>query len=246
MGRPILIDKENDISVHQPSIKEVVNLGEDYFSKLTLPFVITTDAIFNGAENEEELNEKFSIFDLFFIKGENGKTILDDSVFGGQVALDVLKESLMYFLRANDIRILEKRQKVVVNNVYMIDKDNFKNLRNAVQSVLGRKDIEVDKPPKNMNKRQKDIWFKLQKGRRRRAEKEALYLQDLINFTSYGGKSYIPLREIEEMTYFQLNNAYKSVMGVDSYHTGIQYKLSQKYDVKDDIKHWTETIKIGK
>jgi hypothetical protein len=33
---------------------------------------------------------------------------------------------------------------------------------------------------------------------------------------------------------------------MDAYNIGMGYKLSQKYDVKDDIKHWTETLKIGK
>lgn len=246
MGRPIPVSKEHGIYVRQPLVKEVVDVGEDEFQQLLLPFILTTDAIFNGAENEEELIEKFHVFDLFFMKTESGKTILDSSVFNGENALEVLRNSLSYFLQSDEIRILENRQKIIINNSYLIDKDEFDKLRKIIQSILGRGDIEFEKPPKDMTKRQKDIWFKLQKGRRRKAEREAIYLQDLINFTSFGGTSYIPFKEIDEMTYFQLHNAYKSIMGVDSYRTGIQYKLSQKFEVKDDIKHWAETIKIGK
>jgi hypothetical protein len=97
-----------------------------------------------------------------------------------------------------------------------------------------------------MNKRQKDIWFKLQKGRKRSAERNAIYLQDMVNFISFGGNSYISTEQIDNMTYYYLQNAYKSVVGMDAFNLGMGYKLSQKFDVKDDIKHWTETIKIGK
>lgn len=245
MGRKIVVDKEKDIAVRQPKISDVVDMGENEYNELVLPYVLTTESIFNGVENEEELINRFHFFELFFIKVENGGTILDN-VFNGKSALDVLSDSIQYFLDADDIKILEKRQKIIVNDSYMIDKDEFDRIRKVIQGVVGRGDVEVEKPPKNMTKRQKDIWMKLQKGRRRNAEKNAVYLQDMINFTAFGGSSYIPFDKIDEMSYFQLMNAYKSIVGMDAYNMGMQYKLSQKFDVKDDIKHWTDTIKIGK
>lgn len=245
MGRPILVDEDSQTYVYQPSMKEVVDMGEDLFQSLIMPYILTTDAVFTGADNEEELVRKWSIFELFFLKGDEGTTILDKAVFNSEGALEVLKHSLSYFLRADDIKVLEKRQKIVVNKSYLIDKNEFENLRKVIQGVLGRKDIEVEKPPKNMTKRQKDIWEKLQKGRRRKAEKDAVHLQDIANYVSFGGTSYIAPREIDEMTYFQFYNAYKSIIGMDTYRTAMQYKLSEKFDVKDDIKHWLETLKIG-
>lgn len=246
MGRDIVIDKESGTKIYQPLVRDVVDMGEDEFQTLIMPFILTTDAIFNGAENEDELNEKYDVFDLFFLKGENGKTLLDDAIFNGKSATESLVESIKYLTHADDIRILEMRQKLVVNDSYLIDKNEFNKIRKIVQDVLGRGDIQVEKPPKHMGKRQKDIWFKLQRGRRRKAEKEAVYLQDLINYTSFGGTSYIPFKDIDMMTYFQLHNAYKSIVGVDAYRTGLQYKVSQKYEIKEDIKHWSESIKIGK
>jgi hypothetical protein len=244
MGRPITLDKDNDVKIHQPLISEIVDFGEDDFNTYTMPFVITTNSVFNGIENEEEFIQQYHIFDLFFIKLENGGTLLDN-IFGRN-ALEVLRESLEYFIRADEIRILEKRQKIVVNNSYMIDKNEFDILRKVIQDVTGRKDVEVEKPPKNMTKRQADIWRKLQKGRKRTAEKNAIYLQDMISYTSLGGKSYISLDQIDRMTLFQFHNTYKSIMGKDAFDIGMGYKLSQKFEVKDEIKHWTETLKIGK
>jgi hypothetical protein len=245
MGRPIEVNKENKVYVHQPLVSDIVDIGEDEFNTLILPYVLTTESVFNGVENEEELIERFHFFDLFFIKTNEEKSLLDN-VFGGKKSLEFLEETLMFFLKADEIRILENRQKVVVNNSYLIDKDEFDKIRKAIQAVVGRKDVEVEKPPKNMSKRQKDIWFKLQKGRKRKAERDAIYLQDIINFSAYGGSSFIPFDRIDKMTYFQLQNTYKSVLGKDSFNVGMGYKLSEKFEVKEDIKHWTETLKIGK
>lgn len=245
MGRPIVVNEEHQIKVHQPMVREVIDLGEDEFGNLVLPFVLTTESVFNGVENEDELIEKFHIFDLFFTEVEEGKTILDN-VFHGRNSLEMLKESLMYFLRADDIRVLHKMQKLVVNNSYLIDKKEFDRIRKAIQEVCGRKDIQVEKPPKNMTKRQQDVWKKLQRGRKRTAERQAVYVQDMINFVSFGGASYISPKDIEDMNHYYFQNAYKSVVGMDAFRIGMSYKLSQKFDVKDEVKHWTETLKIGK
>lgn len=245
MGRPIVISQEHDIKVHQPKINIIVDYGESEFGDMALPFIITTESVFNGLENEEELISKYHIFELFFVKIDEEKNLLD-SVFGGRSSLEVLKNSLEFFLQTDNIRILENRMKVLINDSYIMGNEEFDTIRKAIQAVTNRKDVEVEKPPKNMTKRQKDIWLKLQKGRKRTAERNAIYLQDIINFVSFGGSSYISTEQIDNMTYYYLHNAYKSIVGIDTYNISMQYKLSQKYDVKDEIKHWTETLKIGK
>jgi len=245
MGRPILFDKENDLYVRQPTIGEIVDLGEDGFNQLIMPMTLTNESVFGGLEKEEELKAEFHIYDLYFAQIEENVFVLD-SVFGGKSALGVLKESLSYFLQTDDIEFLIHRKKIVINSNFLLDKKGFMNLRTIIQGITNKSDIEVDKPPKNMTEKQKDIWAKLQKGRRRKAEKDATYLQDLIGYVSFGGTTYIPLDHIEKMTYYQFSNAYKSIMGVDAFRTGMSYKLSQKFDVKDEIKHWTESLKIGK
>lgn len=244
MGRPILFNEEHNLYVRQPLIEEVVDLGEAMFNDLLLPFTLTSEAVFNGQDNGDELASKYTIFDLFFTQVEDGVYILDNA-FGGKSALGVLKASLSYFLQTDNIQFLMHRKKIGIND-FVMDQAEFMKLRSLIQGVTNRKDIEYEKVPKNMTERQKDIWRKLQAGRRRKAEREAIYLQDLINFTHLGGTSYIPLREIDKMTYFQLSNAYKAIMGKDSFNIGMGYKLSYKFDVKDDIKHWTETLRIGK
>ncbi|MEH7209607.1 AMP-binding protein [Priestia megaterium] len=244
MGRSILFNKEHSLYVHQPLMRDIVDMGEDQFNDLLLPFTLTSEAVFNGQDNGDELASKYTVFDLFFAQVEDGVYILD-SVFGGKSALGVLEASLSYFLQTDNIQFLMHRKKIVVND-FVVDQAEFMKLRSIIQGVANRKDVEFEKVPKNMTDRQKGIWAKLQAGRKRKAEREAVYLQDLINYTSNGGTSYISYKEIDNMTYFQLANTYKSIMGKDSFNVSMGYKLSYKYDVKDEIKHWSETLRIGK
>ncbi|PGA05682.1 AMP-binding protein [Bacillus mycoides] len=245
MGRQMEVSKENGIFAHQPRVNEIVDMGEDEFNNLILPFTINTEIVFNGMEGEEELADRFHIFDLFFLEIEEGKSVLD-GVFGGKKSTDLLSDSLRYFLKVDDINVLENRKKIIVNNSYIIDKDEFDRIKQIIQSIVVREDIKVEKAPKNMTPRQKEIWTKLQKGRKRTAEKSAIYLQDIVNYTAFGGTTFIPLEQIDKMTYYQLYNAYTSVIGKDSFNISMGYKLSEKFDMKDAIKHWTETMKIGK
>lgn len=244
MGRSILFNKEHSLYVHQPLIRDVVDMGEDEFNDLILPFTLTSEAVFNGQDNGDELASKYSIFDLFFAQVEEGVYILDN-VFGGKSALGVLEDSLSYFLKTDNIQFLMHRKKIVINE-FVMDQSEFTKLRSLIQGVVNRKDIEFERVPKNMTERQKDIWMKLQAGRRRKAQREAVYLQDIINYTSNGGASFIPYKEIDNMTYYQLANTYKSIMGKDTFNVSMGYKLSYKFDVKDEIKHWSETLRIGK
>lgn len=244
MGKDIPVSEEHNIAVRQPRISEVVDMGEEKLNQVILPFILNTDIIFGNSDKEEELNAQFDIFDLFFVETEDGKMLLDNIL--GERTIDALVESLKYFLDVEEVRVLSKRKKIVINNAYLIDAEQFRIIRKVVQEVMNRKEIEVEKPPKNMSERQRDIWIKLQRGRKRSAEKNALHLQDIINYTSFGGSYYISFNEIENMTYYQLQNAYKSVIGKDSFDIGMGYKLSQKFDVKDEIKHWTDSLKIGK
>ncbi len=244
MGRPIEYSKDHKLFVHQPTISEIVDMGENEFNERLLPFTLTSEAVFNGQDNAEELSLKYSIYELFFTQVEDDVFILDN-VFGGKSALGVLKDSLSYFLQTDNIQFLMNRKKIGVDD-FVVDEEEFMRLRKLIQGVTSRTDVEIENIPKNMTKRQRDIWDKLQAGRRRTAEREALYLQDMINFTSFGGSTYIPLDQIDRMTYYQLFNAYKSVMGKDAFQIGMGYKLSYKFDVKDQIKHWSEALKIGK
>ncbi len=244
MGKPILINEETKTHIHHPLVSDIVDMGEEDYQNICLPYILTKDAIFGNLANSKSLSEKYGLLQLFFIEVGEGKRLLD-MMFDGD-SLEVLKNSLSYFLKTDEIRLLVRQQKIVVKEKYLIDESEFQKIRKIIQSVIDKSDIEVEKPPENMSPRQEDIWKKLQEGRRRKAEKERIYMQDIVNIVSFGGNNYIPKDVIGNMHYFELSNAYKSITKMDIYKTKLLYHISPKFESKDEFEHWSKELKIGK
>lgn len=244
-GEDIILNE--NARVHQPTVKDIVRIGESRFNKMILCYTLTTSVIFGGLDNGDKFIDRFNMFDLFFLKDENNYCLLDSLMQTN--ALELLLDSLSLFLgvKKEDIQVLENRAKIVVSNSYLIDNNEFNKLRKVVQALTLSEDLEPEEVPKNMTARQLDIYNKLKAGRERKKKREALYLPDFIRFAKYGGKSYISKKEILEMTYYELRTSYQNIMNVESYLINTMYATSMKYDMKpDELKHWSETIRIRK
>ena len=234
--------------VKQPTIDEVAMMEEGEFDNYVAPFILTIDSLFDNEEEAEKIKSEFTLFQLFFHKIDDTKHLLD-SVFGGRNTLEFIRDVLAFFLDIDksSITILEKRKKFAIQDEgreLVIDDMNFDKLRRIVQAIVSREDVEVERPPKNMTSRQKDIWTKLQAGRKRREKREAMSMADIINIVWMGGRSYISLEDVSKMTYFQLRKAYGNTITRDNFDMSMGYKLSQKFDVKDEVKHWAKDFKV--
>lgn len=230
----------DQLSIIQPTVNKIIDIGEVQFSKYVLPFVMTLDFIFEESFDTSQLD----MFELFFEKGEGESKALD-GVFGKD-SVEALLESIVFFSNAtmDDIKVMKHRKRIIIKD-YVLSKENFAEFRKVIQAICVKKDIEAERPPKNMSKRQADIWNKIQAGRKRKALKESVKIEDMANFICHCGQSYIDPLDVLKMKYYQFHNAYLSVVSMDSYHTMTAYKLSQKYDFKDDVPHWTKTMKLN-
>lgn len=239
-GRDIPLDDK--ISIKQPRILEIIDIGEDKFNKYILPYTINLSLLFDDDVDTSNID----VYELFFTEdgGEGGSKVLDGLL--GEDSINLLVESLSFFtgVDIDRIKVLKNRRKIIIDESYILDKQSFIEFRKLIQAICVRKDLEVEKPPKKMTDRQRDIWSKLQEGRRRKAMKESLKIEDMANFISYCGNTHIPTESLLSMTFYQFNNAYTATISMDNYRTMMEYKLSQKYDVKDEVKHWTKTMRV--
>ena len=233
-GRPIPLDEK--ISIIQPKLGQIIDMGDRYDNYL-LPYTITLDTIFDDTSVIGDL----TLFELFFEKFDDETYVLQGAFNNNPIEL--LSESITFFT-GQEVKILENRKKVIIGDSYILDKVNYEHFRKIIQAVSTRKDLVVEKMPKGLSERRKDIWLKIQEGRRRKAQRESLGLEDIANVICFGGSSYISLDEIMNMTYYQFFNAYKSILGKDSYFIALQYKVSQKYEYKEELAHWSKDMKI--
>jgi hypothetical protein len=218
--------------IHQPSIKEILEYGESEFYNLITPFIITKD--FLGVPED---NMEFSIYDyILYI------THIRENFF----------DAISYFMKINkeeDIKIYPNENNeiiIIVKERSMITKENFDDISNIILQICMVKKQKPEKIPKFKNDRQRDIYIKLMEGRKRKSMEEAMSLADVINNVCHGGESFIPYREVIEMTMYQLYNSLGSIITKDAYNREYQKYIGGADPEDLDIKmHWSKKLKIN-
>ena len=216
--------KFNDILIYQITLDEILDYNMEKYNMLLLPFLVDVDDL-NIPEEVQDIN----IFDILTVNSEN---------------LSMLLDSISFFCKTNEIAFDEQKQVLYIGNGY-IDKNNFADFSKVILESNSKQKVQKEKPPKNMTARQKDIWDKLQEGRKRAMEKSQIDLSDLINVCQFGGDYYIPMSDILQWTLWNISRCYKTILGKSSFR-----ELFDIYCVTGEEKliknhHWTELIKVN-
>ena len=212
--------------IHQPSFEEILDYNVDEFENLLLPYCITLDSVSEVLTEEEK--KGLTNFDL---------------LYSSQEFLTYLFISLEFFCKS---KIIDFNEKGILFQDYngRLNKNNFDELAEIILNICGRERPKVEKKV-FANERQKDIWEKLQEGRRRHAKKNELKLEDVLNICEFGGNYYIPIEEIIKWSLWRILNCYKSIIGISSYKDSFDiFLISSKKELIEN-KHWTELIKLS-
>lgn len=213
--------------IHQPSFKEILNYGLEEFEKLLLPYYITIDNLFEDEVTDEE-KEGLTNFDL---------------LCSSQELVSCLFLSLEFFCK--DKPDVDEQGILFEGFEGRLNRDNFDEFADIILKICGREKPKKEKIPVFQNDRQRDIWEKLQEGRRRNAKNNEVKLEDIINYCEYGGRSYIPIEEIKKWTMWRIMNCYNSIIGVSAYKDNFSiYLVSGEKDLIDN-KHWTDLLKLN-
>lgn len=213
--------------IHQPSFKEILDYGLEEFEKLLLPYYITVDSLFDDEITNEE-KEELTNFDLLCSSPELVSSLFLSLEFFCKDKPDVDEQGILF-------EGFEGR----------LNRDNFDEFADIILKICGREKPKKEKIPVFQNDRQRDIWEKLQEGRRRNAKNNELKLEDIINYCEYGGTSYIPIEEIKKWTIWRIMNCYSSIIGVSAYKDNFRiYLVSGEKDLVDN-KHWTDLLKLN-
>lgn len=218
--------KFNDILIYQITLDEILEYDIEKYNMLLLPFLIDVDDL---NIPEEVPVEDLNIFDIFTLNQDSFAILLD---------------SISFFCKTNKVSFDEQKQTLYIGDGY-INKDNFADFAKIILESNAKQKIQKEKPPKNMTDKQKDIWEKLQAGRKRAMEKSQIDLSDLINVCQFGGEYYIPMEDILQWTLWNISRCYKTILGKSSFS-----ELFDIYCVTGEEKliknhHWTELIKVN-
>lgn len=217
--------KFNDILIYQITLDDILDYDMEKYNMLLLPFLVDIDDL---NISDEVRVEDLNIFDILTLE-EN---------------LSILLNSISFFCKTDEIAFDEQKQVLYIGNGY-IDKNNFADFAKIILESNSKQKTQKEKPPKHMTDKQKDIWEKLQAGRKRAMEKSQIDLADLINVCQFGGDYYIPMDDILQWTLWNISRCYKTIVGKSSFR-----ELFDIYCVTGEEKliknhHWTELIKVN-
>ena len=213
-------------TIYQPSFKEILNYGFDEFGKLLLPYYITIDSLLDEITEEEKQN--ITNFEL---------------VCSSQDIVGFLFLSLEFFCKCK----LDVDKDGFIFDGYKgrLDKNNFDEFAEIILKICGRERVKKEKIPEFKNDRQKDIWQKLQEGRKRNAKNNEVNLEDIINYCEFGGRSYISIEEIKKWTMWRIINCYNSIIGASAYNDSFRIYLVSGEKSLIENKHWTDLLKLN-
>lgn len=220
--------------IYQPTIEEILIKGVTS-KEILQPFLLHLGLVMDDEESES--CKMLKNFDLFFI-GHNG-------------LLGHLVKSLSILFKTTDIviskdKVLEDK-KIIIDNKWIINRNNYDELNDVVLQMFCAERPKKDEEEKvNLpTEKHKRLWEQMQERKRKKALKEQMHMCDIINVVCHGG-SFIPYEQVKKFTYYQLINSYKTITRIENYKEFTQFKVSPKFDIKNDIKHWITEIKVSK
>ena len=215
------------------SFDTIINIyGEEKFNYLLFPFQINSD----------------------YLKDASGLDVPDDKIFD-EVILESneLLESVCYiltlFCKCGKIAISDNGLLLYdvngENMIFELTGENFDDVADIILTINCRSKIKIEKPPPNMSSRQKDVWEKLQAGRKRDAEKNRLHIYDIAKVCEFGGEYHIPISEIKQWTMWKLIDSYKAITAMNEYRDGLKIGIAN-YDLSSiqNDKYWIKRLMI--
>lgn len=238
-----------------PTVEDFAKIGAESFNRCLLPFLISKDLI----NADDDLLEQMCNFDLFFMKNSHGEPIFKDD--DNTSYLEILLEAFEFYFQkevtlitGQDLKHMDEFSDYsdnMLSSVYFIDvKDsgiisrlNYDAISQAILDINYIERVKPEPVPEFDNDRQRDVYEKIMEGRRRNAEKNSMSIVDMIDIVQYGGKSFIPYKDILEFTIPQIKHGFSVISGIDAFSIEFS-KYCGGADPKDlDLKHWMHIIK---
>lgn len=248
----LLADEEDyivdDFGLVPPiTIKDFIHMGDDYekfYENIILPWRLGWRSFYTESEYNQLIAPYKGItdYDVLFMVFENGKRMCIKDENGNEVELIQLLKNSIDFIFKCDCKILYEYQAFQLNDEQFITRLNYEQICDIILKTNACEKSKIDEPPTFENERQRDVYYKLQQGRRRNSEKNKLGIKQLLNIVMVYTKYQIN-DIIKNMTIYQLFNTYSSLSTEDGYKLNLTW-IPVVADIKKlDLEHWSTKLK---
>lgn len=222
-----------NVVIRQPRVRELLKYEIDV-DELVQPFFAFIDLW----DVDDEIKSKHKNLDLIF----SDHIICQKEGVINNSMLTAMITALRLLCGSNEIEYDMFNRYIKINGIEKINRDNFDEIQSYILSIFYAKKPKQQKI--KGDKKQKDKVLEMQRKLALHRKKKKLLLPDIVKVVK-NGRGLLGYENILDMTYWQLMDNYSDILKVDAYKTYMDYKLSSKYELKEDkFKHWTEEIKI--
>lgn len=244
-NRPIKISEK--VTFRVPTVEEMCYMED--FSLYSNAIVRSTREMFTPyREEREELSAKYpTIWSMVF--DEMGESILG-KLNGVESGRELVLDAISYWttLPKEDFEILPNSKKIINKKAdWIIDESMFNGIVELIKDLINYKQNDDLIAPMNMSRRQEKIFYDVYRGRVNKLKKQSgRTMADKILILQISMNSYIPIEEIRNMSIYHFNKLSESIDLKEAYETQLQFKLSPKFEVKNEgsQKHWKEKVQM--
>lgn len=241
-GKDINLTKYNLGVIKQPKIKDFVenNLSMEQFY---IPFIFSDILINNSPNPDDVIKIKNKIGDLtfllFYMSEDN------------ENAIELLKnfKKVLFMLYGTDNMSFTNKT-ITISDSIIIDNNNFSILCDIILEflVIDKKQFVKKVKPKEEKSAILQRFEKLEQEslKKQKNKNKGFGILELCNIIIHN--SNFTYEQVYNMTIYQIKNSYEVLMEKESYMTQQLYRISPKFEFKDDkksFKHWSDKTRLN-
>ena len=214
----------NGLTMYIVPLKQICEYGVERYDNLILPFSLTPKCFNRPIESilRQGILANLDLFNSFV------------EMLSLVTHYDVCRPTQEYI----DLKLDDGSE-------FRIDDSNFEDICDIILKMNAKGRIEITEKPQNASARVNDVWEKLEKGRKRYAEKNKVNLWDMLNVCEFAGDYHISIGEMDEWSLWKITNCYKARIGWKSYDDAFEVAMvsGETKDISDE-NHWFKRFMV--
>jgi len=230
---------EAQVTIHQPKIKEIAYIGEEYF----LIGCETINLSKNSLSTQDKIVlEKVTNFDIIMSIMQDKSALAQKNRIGIMMLLTLVFPEYKIIPMGNAIALNKENEET-----HYINNDNFEKFKDILYNICCMKEFQGDKKNSEYNplgSMSQKIADKLNRGREKAAEAKrdnspVSLFNRYLSILSVGMG--VPLSNLTEYTPYQIFDSFKRLKAKEEYDFYLQAKL-QGAKGMDKIDNWMEDL----
>lgn len=241
------------VTIHVPTIKEIIDIGNGMYSLYTMPFTVSIRELFSPyPEIVDSIEEQFpTVWDAMLDEEGSNQVVKAMTGQNDFPLAAMMMQCLAWWTKsdAEDYQFLSNGKIVNEKLDWVIDFDMWNEFSAYIKVITmyqPNEDLTVGKGLLGSKHRQ-DLWRTLYKNRLKKQQAHSQSMGDKILILQAEMGTILDRQTIENMTYYQLMNYLNAFAHKEGALNQMMIYTSQKFDTQNmKLNDWRENVSLLK